>query len=97
MIQITNHAYDMGKKRLSLNKKALARHAETAFSAGIEHSDVKGLLRKFIDKKYLSHKSANNIRIYGEVIYFFVSDKLVTLYQVPTPLKKYLKLSTDKG
>lgn len=92
MVHVTEHAFEKGKERLSLNKKSLEKLANLAFDKGLKHSDMKAYLKKYIDKMYFRNKSANNIRVYGEVLFIFVEDRLVTLYQLPQNLKKYIKL-----
>lgn len=90
-IIITDHAYTRAKERLSLNKKALDRLALTAFQKGIKQADTVGQLQKYIAKLWFEHKKANNIRIYGEVIYFFSGNTLITLYLVPNEFRRVLK------
>jgi len=85
---ITDHAYDMAKNRLSMNRGSFEKLSEKAFILGVNHSEVAGNLKKYIDSKFLSQRSANNIRIYGENIFIFSKQTLITVYQVPTSLKK---------
>ena len=90
-IKITKHAYLRAKERLSLNSKSLDRLSERAFYVGIRHSQTKGYLKKYITKLWFDHLKANNIRLYGENVFFFVDKTLITVYQLPSDLKKYLK------
>lgn len=62
-----------------------------AFNKGFKHSDTKGTLKRYIDKLWFEHKFANNIRIYGEDLYFFCDNKLITLYRMESKLLKHLK------
>lgn len=94
IIEITGHAYDRAKERLSLSRDAFVRQAEKAYESGIAHSQTKGNLKKFMTKLWLQYKKANNMRIYGEVIYLFHDNTLITVYQLPFNLRKYIKLST---
>jgi len=91
-MELTQHAIERSKERLNLNEVSLQRLAEKALQQGKTHSECKGQLRKYINKVYLQYKTANNIRISGEIIFFFVGDKLITLYQIPNNLKKWLKI-----
>jgi hypothetical protein len=90
-IIITDHAYQRAKERLSISKKSLDRLALTAYEKGIKQSDTAGQLKKYLDKLWFEHKTANNIRIYGEIIYLFCRNRLVTLFQIPPEFKKVLK------
>lgn len=86
---ITNHAYERAKERLGWTQKVLDKMSSKALSEGIKHSDTKGRLNKYITATYFSYKSANNIRIYGENVYLFDKDVLITIYQLPNNLKTH--------
>ncbi len=88
---ITEHAYERAKERLSWRRKTLNRMAKKAFYGGLKHKDTKGKLNKYISNLYLQYRTANNIRIYGENVYFFTDCHLITLYRMPQELIKYLK------
>lgn len=88
---ITDHAYERAKERLSLNHKALDRMAVKAYKDGIKHSDTTGRLNKYVTNLWSKSKTANNVRIYGEVIFLFAKNRLITVYQIPNELKKILK------
>lgn len=90
-VDITEHAYQRAKERLSLNNKALDRMAVKAYVEGIKHSDTTGKLNKYITGLWGKYKTANNIRIYGEVIFLFAKNRLITVYQIPNEFKKILK------
>lgn len=92
-IIITDHAYDRANERLSLTKDSFARLAMKAFELGITHADAKGRLRKYMDSLWFKYKSANNVKIYGENLFFFKDNLLITTYQIPHELKKFLKIS----
>ena len=92
-IRISEHAYDMAKKRLSWKPDVIDKMAKKAYNEGIKHSETTGRLNRYINKLFLKYRTANNIRIYGQNIYFFTGSTLVTLYRVPTSLIKYIKIS----
>ena len=85
---ITLHAFDRAKERLSWDNEALKHTAAKAFVDGLTHSQAKGRLRKYVDGLWLQYKSANNIKIYGEVVFFFRNETLITVYQLPNQFKK---------
>ncbi len=91
-IKITDHAYERAKERLSLSKSSFERFAEKSYSEGIKHSDTKGTLNKYITKIWSQYKTANNVRIYGEIVFLFYDNTLITVYQIPSNLKKYVKV-----
>ena len=91
-IIITNHAYDMAKRRIGWNKSALEKMSSKAYVEGITHSQTKGRLKRFLDSKFLSYRKATNMRIYGEVLFIFVGNKLITLYTLTNELKKLVRV-----
>lgn len=96
MITITQHAYLRGKERLSLKRSAFAKLANSAYTNGLRHADMKGYLKKYISGLYLRYENANSILIYGEVIFFFHYNVLITVYQLPAEMKRYVKQGKRK-
>lgn len=87
MVKISKHAEMRLKERCGLNKKSMKRVVEKAFNDGVQHKETKGNLCKWITSLYLKHKTANNIRLYGDKAYIFVGDVLVTVIQIPSNLR----------
>ena len=95
---ISDHAKDRLKERCGLPKKAIERNVKTAFEQGIKHSECTGRLRKYLDYLFLSHKLATNIRLYGDTVYIFQDENLITVFQLPKIYKKAVnKLSLKKN
>jgi len=90
-IVITEHGYERAKERLNWKPKVLDKMAEKAFMEGIKHKDTKGSLHKYVTKTWFKYRNINNIRIYGENIFFFRDNMLITLYQLPNDLRKHVK------
>jgi len=90
-IIVTNHAEERAKERLGWNKHAIKRMAERAYETGISHYDTDGKLMKYFDKLFLVEHQANNVRIYGQVVYLFSNNRLVTLFIIPKNIEKYIK------
>lgn len=90
-IEITRHAEQRMRERLGLNKKSIERMAQRAYESGMHHNETKGNLNKWITSIYFKNKNANNIRIYGNMLYIFCNDILVTVFQIPHRLSKDLE------
>jgi len=89
---LTNHAEERGDQRLGLNHKGLEHLAQHALEKGISASMVKGKMKKYFDFLYLSHNNvANNIRIFGEFVYIFKGEILITIINLPNEHKNYKK------
>lgn len=86
---MTKHAIERGKERMGLNRKALKRMAKKALVEGKPHSSTRGRLRKYITKLFFQEGKANNTKIYGEFIYLFHNDLLITVYNLPNNFKTY--------
>lgn len=97
VIHITDHAYQRAKERLSWGKETIERMAKKAYFEGIKHKDTKGKLNKYITSLWSERKTANNIRIYGENIYLFSRNVLLTVYHLDAKMRKTLKHSLPKG
>lgn len=95
-IIITDHAFERAEERLNIGKKSLERFANKAYAQGIKHADTKGKLKKYITKIWAVDKEVNNVRIYGENVFLFVDNRLITLYQLPNEFKKYVKVFVNK-
>ena len=91
-IIISAHAYERANERLSWSKPILDKMALKAYEQGKKHSETKSHLNKYISKLYLQYRSANNTRVYGENVYIFSNETLITVYKLPNDLIKYAKL-----
>jgi hypothetical protein len=89
-VKCTDHAYERAKYRFKWKKSTLDRMAHKAYNHGITYYDAKGRLKKWMGYKYSLYKHVNNIRIYGQNVYFFSGNLLVTLYRLETKLLKHL-------
>ena len=97
MATITDHGRQRIKDRIGLRKKQSNSIAEKALQHGICHYESKGRLKKYFDKLFLSHRTANNIRIYHEKVFIFKDDVLITVMDLPNDLKRSaLSISKNK-
>ncbi len=60
--------------------------ADKALRLGLIHSDVSGSFSRYFTRLYMSQGKANNVRVYGEHVYLFCGETLVTIMDLP---KKY--------
>ena len=91
-MNLTNHAKTRMKQRCGLSKKSSKRMAEKALECGIKHSETTGRLHKYMSGLYVAHKRKGaDIRIYGDKVYIFCEDVLITVLQVPSDLTRDMK------
>ena len=50
------------------------------------NAETSGTLQKWVDSLYFYNKSANQIRLYGDMAYIFHNQKLITVIKVPENL-----------
>jgi hypothetical protein len=102
VIEITAHAHRRIKSRCG---KSMDRLAQIAYERGLTQSETSGALGRYIDSLYLYNGTANNIRLYGDKVYVFCNDVLVTVLDTPRKyrnivdkaMRRRLYGTTDKG
>jgi len=87
-LYITNHSERRFKERTGLPKRLVTKKAAEALECGITHAETTGPLRKYYDKLYLEHATANNIRVMHNMVYIFYFDVLITVFPLPQSLRK---------
>lgn len=91
-MNITNHAKIRAKQRLGWKISTLKSMYKKVWEEGISHSATKGHLKKYISGRVRDYPGTIP-KIYGEFLFLFDYKKtLITLYQIPSNLKKYIKL-----
>lgn len=89
---LTDHAIERADERLGWNREILLKMSQKALEKGLNHCDTKSKLNKYITKLWFQYKTANNVKIYGENLFLFKGNILITLYRLPNELIKYVKL-----
>ena len=82
-VRITHHAGIRLKQRLGLTKKSHARMAERALLSGCPKKDTKARLRRYLDKLSDHPGPGEVFRVYGEFIWLFNADTLITVLPLP--------------
>ena len=82
-VVLTNHAEQRVKDRVGVSKKIADKVTQRALDNGIKHAETTGSLKRYMDKLYLSHRNANNMRIYNRKVYIFDQDVLITVINLP--------------
>jgi len=82
---VTRHAEHRTRERVGIPKKAVRRAAEKALREGIKRVETEGGLRRYLDWLYFrGNGDMDNIVIYGDKVYLFSQNRLVTVLTVPT-------------
>lgn len=91
MPQLTKHAISRMKERCGISKTNAPKIARRAYAKGITHSQTTGNIHKFLDSIYLSQKKGTNMRVYGNAVYVFKRDVLITVISIPDNLLDEVK------
>lgn len=90
-MKVTEHAYDRMSERIGLNSSASQRMAQKALEKGIKHNETSGKLNRYLSSLFYAYKTANNIRIYGEHVYLFSNEVLITVLYLDNEYKSTVK------
>ncbi len=91
--QATPHALDRAKERLGLNRKALSKKLSKVMQEGLSAEDARGSLKYYLLSKQRESGAAGGAVVYGENVYIFNDETLVTVYRLPAYLHNYLSLT----
>lgn len=97
MVHLTDHSVEKAKERLNINRKSLQRIADKAFEHGLTHSEVKGSLSRYMDRLWFRGSKAGNMRIFGEHIFLFAGNALITIFEIPNKYKNYVREAKNKN
>ena len=82
-IYISDHAFMRMKERCGFNKKTAIRMVEKAYEKGTEISNVKDYLSTWAKKQELRLEEGERAILYGDFVYRFCYDTLVTVIHKP--------------
>lgn len=85
---VTRHAKKRLHEREGTKKSAAYRKASLVFERGYRIEETKGRLRRWVDS---CCNGTENMRIYGDKLYIFVGETLITVYQVPNTIARNLR------
>ena len=88
-MRVTRHGNNRARERIGIPKKAVERNAETALLFGLDISQSTGSLRRYLSALYERYDgAAGNIRVYGNFVYIFNYDILITVLNLPTEYRR---------
>ena len=96
MPRLTKHSIARLEQRCGVSKRNAQTVAKRAFRTGITHAETHGNLHRFLDSLYLSQKKGTNMRIYGNAVYVFKEDTLITVINIPENLMNDVKEIKEK-
>lgn len=83
VVYITHHAFERIKERCGLNKKAAYHIVQKAYDNGTDISEIKGYLLPWAKKKLQRFEKGERALVYGDFVYTFKYDTLITVIRMP--------------
>ena len=80
---VTSHTAARIEERVGAKGKSATETARRAFYRGITHKETRGKLHRYLSWVFLKEKKANNLRIWGNAVYLFASETLLTVLPLP--------------
>ena len=94
---VTRHGKKRSRERVGIPKRAVDKNAKTALEKGLRYEDTAGALRRYLDYLYWrGNGAANNMRIYGNHVYLFHGEVLITVLNVPPEHRKQAVMAQRK-
>lgn len=85
---VTKHAKKRVKERVGVSKTKADKMAKMAIERGVERTQTKGRLRKWVDSQFYKNPHTTEIYIYGDKAYIFIGEGLITVLQIPSDLTR---------
>lgn len=82
-MKVTKHARKRIHEREGIGKSSAERKAGIVLQKGYRRQQTKGALRKILEKELEYKGTADEIRVYGDKIYIFCGEVLVTVLNLP--------------
>lgn len=93
---VTKHARQRMKERCGLNKGSMERVAGIVYEKGLKREDTYGKLRRYMDRLSVYNGISDQSRIYGDKVFVFHNERLITVIQLCPKLKKTADLVRKK-
>lgn len=94
-MRLTVHGIERMGERLGVSAGA-NRLASRAFQRGLRRADVSGDLGRHLDNLCWGDRKADNPRIYGQFVYLFADDTLITVLPLPREYRRAAKKLADR-
>lgn len=86
-IEMTNHGYGRVKERGKLKGKKALNSARKAYSQGKEIEDFPKEAQRYLNN-VLQRSDGDTLKVWGNQIYLFGNDKLITVFPFPPELQR---------
>lgn len=86
---VSRHGDRRCRQRVGVPRKAVERAAQKALVYGIDHRTATGGLQRYLAALYNRYDgNGDNIKIYGDKVYVFHAELLITVLNLPSEYRK---------
>lgn len=91
MAVITRHGKRRMYDRAGITKGNAEKMAKRIMKNGFAHTETAGNLKGFIGHCWDKHHNSNNMRVYGDKLYVYTNDRLITVLNIPQSILQDMK------
>jgi hypothetical protein len=79
-MRISEHGRERVEERVGISGGGVDRLTARAWERGLHHAEATGPLRRYMDREFLRHGTAGNMRVYADKLWLFdVAATLITV------------------
>jgi len=87
-IRCSKHAHKRLRKRCHIKADKSVEKVQEVYYYGVHRLQLKGSLRRYIDKLYFSHGEVSSLFVYKDKVYIFIDRMLITVLPLPNNFRK---------
>lgn len=91
MAYTTRHGRRRMYQRAGITRGSANKMAKRILEKGFRHTDTTGELNRFLCAQWKKHHNSNNMRVYGNQLYIFCNDSLITVIVLPEQIMQDMK------
>ena len=86
---VSRHGDRRCRQHVGVPRKAVERTVQKALECGIDHRTATGSLQRYLAALYNRYDgNGNNIKVYGDKVYIFHDELLITVLNLPTEYQR---------
>ena len=94
-VYVSEHAFKRAKERLGWNEKTTLRMLKKVYDLGTRDKDIKGALSLWIKERMSRYSNGEYSILYGNHLFIFQDNMLVTVLHTPTKVKIETKIGGE--
>lgn len=90
-IIVTKHARERARERCGLGGSSTLSLANRAYLRGILIDECPGSVKDYLLRKTTEDEHGDVVKVYGEIVFVFSGQKLVTVWNLPRPIRDLMR------